>query len=368
MKKALGTLAILLSGAVCSDSNANNYWIEKQINQGQHFIGYDYVPSNITGWQIQSNDRYLVANFVGYQTDEMVLAIKPGSSYIMMHHTGSPHYKWWELYSGGNNFGGFWQTAANDLYVTGDFNGDGSDEILAANPSGYYRTLKIANSHPNYSWQSLQFATNGDIDAGDKLIAGDFDGDNIDETMLIKQNGSHYTMKFNTTTNNWDIIANGTAGTIFWWVINSNDKYTVGDFNNDGKDELLAVNPNGWHHTMAFQNGQWQFIEGNGSGSMGWWRIGAPDQYIAGDFDADGQTELLAMNPSNGWSHTMEFTNNSWQWRAGNGGSGKIGNWSMTANTKYAPRITTGYQDWLLAFDPNGYWGMMAFCNVGCPN
>lgn len=87
-----------------------------------------------------------------------------------------------------------WPTRADDLYVVGNFNGDALDEVLLANPDGRYQTVQatFGNSGNSGPWKSLQFASNGDIDVGDQLVAGDFTGNGVDEVMLIKANGHHY--------------------------------------------------------------------------------------------------------------------------------------------------------------------------------
>ena len=71
-----------------------------------------------------------------------MLAIKPGQRNMLMAHL-TPQNKWWMHSHGTQTIGGHWQTKGDDIYVTGDFDGDGIDELLAANPDGRYQTLEV---------------------------------------------------------------------------------------------------------------------------------------------------------------------------------------------------------------------------------
>jgi hypothetical protein len=52
---------------------------------------------------------------------------------------------------------------------------------------------------------------------------------------------------------------------------------------------------------MAFNNGQWTMIEGDGSGVIGGANIDWNDNYISEDFNGDGQVELLQLNDNHAW-------------------------------------------------------------------
>ena len=352
-------IGIALSILLSINVQASNYWLNSYGNMGNHFYDNYYVSTTMRDWQVDNTDQYISGKFVNY-SDDFVLAIKPGNSYILMHHL-TQYNKWWKLFSGGNSFDNLWTTRSDDLYVVGDFNGDDIEEILFANPDGKYRTLKLLGSPSSYSWSSMQYATNGNIDVGDKLLAGDFNGDGTDEVMLIKANGAHYTMKLNTATQNWDILSSANNGKIYWWNISQSNQFVTGDFNSDGKDELLAISVGGWHHTMHYSNNQWLFLEGNGSGQIGLWNIGVGNRFITGDFNYDGKDELLAISPAGGWSHTMTFNNNQWQWLKGNGGNGMIGNWVVSPNDFYIVKKDAYYKDDLFALNSNGWWKLLNY-------
>jgi hypothetical protein len=243
----------------------------KACNQfGTYHMGS--LQPNWQGHQIQTHST-LLAPYINANkgvADLMIMTASGGQTGAWVSQTNQ---QWVNSQQIGTILANSWNIQADDKFVTGDFDGDGLDNLLVANPDGRYQTMyfnNVSTSGP-FGWTAQAFRNNGDIDAGDSLIAGNFDHDAADELLLIKTNGSYYTMDYNTSTANWDIKSNGTAntGSIHWWIISWNDTYTVGDFDGDGRDELLAMNPNGWHHTMNFNDSLgWRYIEGNGSGNI----------------------------------------------------------------------------------------------------
>lgn len=149
---------------------------------------------------------------------------------------------------------------------------------------------------------------------------------------------------------------NGGKKQIHWWNMNPTDKYIIGDFDGDGKDELLAIATNGWSHLMKYDGTGWQTPwSNNGSGQINWWLMKSTDKYIAGDFDGDGKDELLAV-ATNGWSHMMKYNGTAWQTPWSNEGAGTIHLWYMKYNDRYiSGRFDGGGAHNLLALSWNGW-------------
>ncbi|WP_144391562.1 FG-GAP repeat domain-containing protein [Pleionea sediminis] len=281
-------------------------------------------------WPFKDDQRLLSGDFWGIGNDQLMI-IDPSGVFKMLF-SSSPANAWLLMDHGGSEIVPGYFLAPWDHYATGDFNGDGKDELLVANPLGRYRTLSWTNGQ---SWSAIQSANNGDIDSDDRFVSGDFDGDGADELILIKTDGRFFTMDFNTITSNWDIRANasGTNGIIYWWITNVNDVYAAGDFNNDGKDELLAMNFNGWHHTMHLTPVGWRYLEGNGSGWIGGYQLGWNDIALVGNFDNDPEDEVVLTNKYHPWSVLMEFrNNNSWHQLNHNQGQDLIADWNTLHN------------------------------------
>ncbi len=266
--------------------------------------------------------------------------------------------------NGGSGSIHWWLIDSDDSWVAGDFDGDGRDELLAINPNGWHHTMAYNGS----SWQFIEGGSNGSIHwwniaSDDFYVAGDFNGDGRDELLAVNPNGWHHTIAFNGSS--WSFVEGDGSGSIAWWFIAGNDSYAVGNFTGGVEEELLAVNPNGWHHTMRFNGSSWSFVEGDGGGAIHWWFISGNDNFTAGDYDCDGLDELLAVNPANGWSHTIGMQGNvwpQWQWMAGNGGSGQMAFWIFTADDwRRAGAFDGGSCDLILNINPNGWWQMDSY-------
>lgn len=338
-------------------SQCSNYWEYLHGNDGQHFANTSDGNLFLKTWPIDSTDTYISGNFSPDHGNELLM-IKPGQRTLLINSFNNSNLSGWAVVNHTSSpFAGVWWGNTSDKHVVGDFDGDGYDEILFANPNGHYKTFRYNSGG---WWQQMQSASNGSIYSTDKLYAGDFNGDGIEEVLLIQAaTGEHHTMRFNVQTSNWDIISSGSGGSIYWWGISTSDHYAVGDFNGDGKTELLALNPNGWHHTMSFQNNQWVYIEGGSGGSIVYWGISSADRYSVADFNFDNKDELIVINPTNGWSHTMTMSGNQWQFLGGNGGDGDAGYWDFSGNDFIVPDAT--YDGNLMFLNQNGWWKVIRF-------
>jgi hypothetical protein len=235
----------------------------------------------------------------------------------------------------------------DDIIITGDFLGSGEAQIMAANPNGLYRLLtpRIGSNAYDTDYAVAFSRPDGDIDTSDRLFSGDFTGNGKDEVLLIKSDGNYHTMQYNrmpgTTINdgNFDILESGSSP-IYWWGISSDDHYNIGDYNGDGKDDLMGINPNGWMHIMTFSNGHWEYYSGVRNGDIGLSTIDADNQYVTGDFDDDGQDELFVMNDSSGENYLLKLVNGLWQ--SVGSSNGQIGNGSSTWTIDEDDKIFAG--------------------------
>jgi len=183
---------------------------------------------------------------------------------------------------------------------SGDFNGDGSDDIavlynlgnshtalyqLTSNGSGGFTNQLVWDSGPgNWSWE------------GSNLIAGDFNGDGKDDIAVIYGYGGSQTRSF-VFASNGAVLTPPSA----WWDSGPGNwdmagtKLTAGDFNNDGKDDLFMLYGYAGAQTRAFiatSNGaafnspiaRWDSGPGNWD-----WNGSKP---VVGDFDNDGYADL----------------------------------------------------------------------------
>lgn len=203
----------------------------------------------------------------------------------------------------GTRFGG-WQlnTADNRFAAAGDLNGDGRAEILVTSPWGL-GVLQLSGQ----ALTALTLVENGGrigswlVDTSEDHIAAvaDLDGDGWAEILVTSAlrigvlemagDGTLYSLQ---------VVP---AGTRFGdWQMNTLDTRLgpVGDFDGDGRTEVLMVSPWGIG-VLEVAGGVLgvKIMAANGS-KLGYWTLDtAANRFdMAGDFDGDGQAELLAVN------------------------------------------------------------------------
>jgi hypothetical protein len=85
------------------------------------------------------------------------------------------------------------------------------------------------------------------------------------------------------------------------WNMNAGDRFVVGDFDGDKQDELLAVSLTGWSHLMQYTGSGWQWMWGTGpSGKIALWNLNPGDRFVAGDSTETGATSCWRCPPTAG--------------------------------------------------------------------
>jgi hypothetical protein len=160
----------------------------------------------------------------------------------------------------------------------------------------------------------------------------------------------------------WEWGNNG-AGALDWWHMSLGDDYVVGDFDGDGRDDLLATSSNsGYAHLMAYGSSGWTTKwTNNGSHQIHWWYLSSGDQILVGDADLDGRDDLLAVSQG-GWAHLMDYSGGAWSTPWSNEGAGTIQLWHMTPTDTYQfGRFSAGSGARVLALAQNGWAQVLSY-------
>lgn len=300
----------------------NNGWERVWTNAGN---------GQMDGWKIQSTDKVYAGDFDGDGAEEL-LWVQTNSNEewmaVVEYDNGTWHWKW-------SNYGAAHALAPYRAHlVVGDFDGDGKDEVLGNDPTGWTTMFHFDNNNWNWGWSDL--GNHAIRPYKDKLVAGDFDGDGKDEVLGAD------------LPNGWTTMFHFDAGNFQWGWTDSGQVHSirpyrndlrVGDFDGDGKDEVLGFHT--WATMFHFDNNNWNWGWSTGSsGSFNGWSypLASSDQAIIGDLDVNDNKEeimFLQRGPSAAWGVSMDLMANQSGW-----------NWNWTANNTYAvPYIN----DWPIA-------------------
>jgi hypothetical protein len=181
--------------------------------------------------------------------------------------------------------GGFWDT---QQWLAGDFNGDGKDDVAKAFNDGGLGSVDVHVSNGS-SFSMQRWATGqGSFWDAQQWLVGDFNGDGKDDLVKAFNDGGLASIDVH--------ISNGSGFSMQRWATGQGgfwdtQQWLVGDFNGDGKDDIAK----------AFNDGGLASIDvhiSNGSGfSMQRWatRQGGfwdAQQWLSGNFNGDGKDDM----------------------------------------------------------------------------
>ncbi|MBO9532308.1 MAG: VCBS repeat-containing protein [Solirubrobacteraceae bacterium] len=238
----------------------------------------------LSGWGANP-DWARIGDVNGDGKGDLVAADKANNRFVVATSTGSAF---------GGPGTGTWLSgwaAALQWAELGDFDGDGKDDIVFNSPS--QGAIMVARSYGTgfsapQAWQTSWGG--GKPQWGD---TGDFNGDGKDDVIL--SNASNNTYAVTTSTGS----AFGGPGTQTWltgWT-GSPAWARAGDFNGDRRDDLIVQDPATATYRVATSTGS--ALSGAGTWLSGW---GYNAQADVGDFNGDGKDDLISPGSSSNYA------------------------------------------------------------------
>ena len=234
----------------------------------------------------------------------------------------------WEMDGRSLKVGGFgyigWTPGHQwEARATGDFNGDGKSDILLQNSENgdcylwEMDGLKFLNEEsfgfvawrPGADWQAKS--------------TGDFNGDGKSDILLQNvKTGDCYIMEMN----GLNLLNESCFGYVGWRPGAEWEARSTGDFNGDGKSDILLQNKNSGDCYIWEMDGL--AMKADGCGYLGWkpgkeWQVAR-----TGDYNGDGKSDILFENAGKGVYFVLEMDALRLQ---NNSSSGNVG-WTMGAD------------------------------------
>ena len=188
----------------------------------------------------------------------------------------------------------------------GDFNGDGRDDLLVHNDNS------IVIYRSNGSQLDIVFSAVGRVPGswqfkpGDRFYIGDFNGDGKDEVVVY--NSTDWVMEYlgllaDDGNDGLELIArydNSMPG----WQFHRDDQFYVADFDGDGTKDLFVFNGKNWsipYLGMLLSSDAGFHLVRRYDANMPSWEMRGNDRHAVGDFTGDGREDLWVFNGSD-WS------------------------------------------------------------------
>ncbi|MGC4069774.1 MAG: FG-GAP-like repeat-containing protein [Polyangiaceae bacterium] len=244
-----------------------------------------------------------------------------GRADIICHDTTTGN-KWVDLASTSATYGttefnsGFnWCGHESGRLYKGDFNGDGRQDLLCHDVVTGAKWVDLASSTGTYTGTDFSTGNAWCNHNGAQLFVGDYNGDGRDDLLCHDVNTGYKWIDYASTTGtflgtDWERNAN--------WCNHGTGRVFIGDYNGDGRDDLLCHDVNTGYKWIDYASTTGTFLGTDWERNTNWCSH-ASGQLFIGDFNGDGRDDFLCHDVNTGYkwidyaSTTGTFLGTDWE-------------------------------------------------------
>jgi hypothetical protein len=268
-------------------------------------VCYTKLKQTLDPWTGHTFEHVVTGDFDGDGKDDIL--VHSGNSILIYRSNGSQL----EIaFSAVERVPGPWQFQPGDQFYVGDFNGDGKDEVAVFNGTDWaFEYLGLLADDGRSGLRLIARYDNSmpgwDFKSHDRFYVADFDGDGKHDLFVF--NGDQWSIPYLgmlRSSGSGFSVARRYDGTMPGWQMKPGDRHMVGDFTGDGKQDLWVFNGNDWsipYLVMLRSTGNALAFSHRYDATMPGWTMRRYDQHFVGDFNKDGKADLYVFNGAN-WS------------------------------------------------------------------
>ena len=186
----------------------------------------------------------------------------------------------------------------NQRWFAGDYTGDGKDDLLKLWNDGESISLDVHQAESGSFTQVRKLTQTGKASPATDFFSGDFNGDGALDIMKVWNDGGAYSI---------DAILGKTFAVESYAVkqgaFNMLNKWLIGDFNGDGKDDLVRLQGENFDIHQGGQTRVEVHVSNGRSFDLQTWGQGLGDygrdcdyrHFAVGDFDGDGADDIAQL-------------------------------------------------------------------------
>lgn len=273
-------------------------------------VCYNEMQARVKPYRSYNFNNSYAGDFTGDGRGDLVVHF--GNSLSLYNSDGSEMNHLFTATERVNTGGSSWQFMAGDKFYVADFDGDGKKDLFVFNGSDwgsfgpYFALLRSNGSGFDCIKRYDKLLEGWQMSAGDKFYVGDFDGDGKDDFYIVNTTtwSTKYVGMMKSTGTGMSFVKryDNNLGAPGYWIMNNNDKFYVGDFDGDNKDDLYMANLQDWSTNyvgMIKSGGNTLNCIKVFSNTLPGWTMADNDQHYVGDFDGDGKADMYVFNGTN---------------------------------------------------------------------